>query len=203
MKKKLHLLSLLLCSLFLISNAFSQTTIYTEDFEGSDLNGYALGSAVTNTDYASQAFGGTSSDYINRGLANSFNFAGVVTGNSTNMLVLEDIDGAGLGYNGESYLELDPINILGTTGMTIDIDVAFPNPVAIRYEASKYLIVDYSIDGGSYNTVLAFYGGNGLPGMARDTDLDGTTDGVQVNTAVTSFTVDLDAIAGSCVFCSY
>jgi gliding motility-associated-like protein len=197
MKNITRVLCLLLFTLFSIHLSYSQSTIYTEDFEGSDLSGYAVGNGDTNTDYGTQVLGGTSSDYIKRGLVGSFNFAGTLTGNATNFIGVEDVNGAGLSFNGHSYIELDAISIASTTGMTIDIDVAFPNTTATRYETTKYLIVDYSIDGGSYSTALAFYGDATSAGMRQDTNLDGVGNGTLVNTAMTTFTADLDAIAGS------
>ena len=80
MKNITRLLCLFLFTLFYVQFSYSQTTIYTEDFEGSDLTGYAVGNGDTNTDYGTQVLGGTASDYIKRGLVGSFAFAGALIG---------------------------------------------------------------------------------------------------------------------------
>ena len=208
------------CYLILMSLLFnlalkSQTVIYTEDFEGSDFSGYAIGNATTNADYGSQSFGGSSVDYIKRGpSASTFSFTGTISGNSTNMIGLEDIDGAGQGWNKESYLELDPVSITGIGSMSIEIDIAFPSTGSSRYSPAPivggandtYFIVEYDINNtGSYTTVLAFYDDHNDAsdlGMHRDDNLNGQIDAGEntfVNTTMTTFSLDLDALAASSV----
>ncbi|CAM1348860.1 Ig-like domain-containing protein [Tenacibaculum halocynthiae] len=183
MKKITHLLLFSFLFIFFIPISFSQTVIYTENFEAADLSGYAVGNGDTNTDYGSQVLGGTASDYIKRGTVGNFSFD-PLTGTTGNFIGLEDINGAGLGYNGHSYIELDPINITGKASLTIDIDLAFPDATTTRYENTKFLIVDYKIDGGSYQKALAFYGNSPSgAGMIRDTNLNGSIDGGE-NTVV-------------------
>ncbi|CAM1372260.1 T9SS type A sorting domain-containing protein [Tenacibaculum xiamenense] len=181
----------------------AQTIIHQQDFEGSDFSGYALGNGDTGTDYASQVFKTDGADYIRRDIPSNFTFAGTITGNNTNMIGGEDINFLNGGFNGHSYIELDPVNISGKSNLTIDIDVAFPNTLNTRYEVDDFLIVDYRIDGtGSYTSILAFYGNPGTLGLTRDDNLSGAIDGGEttfVNTAMTSFNLDLDAITGSTV----
>ncbi|MFB9098324.1 T9SS type A sorting domain-containing protein [Flavobacterium jumunjinense] len=205
MKKITQLFLFLFLFTFFIPISFSQTIIHTEDFEGSDFIGYAIGNADTGIDDPTQTFRTSldGNDRIGRGLVGTFTFDGVITGNSTNVIGGEDINFVD-GYNNHSYIELDPISIIGKTNLSIDIDVAFPNTNAARYEDSDFLIVDYKIDGGSYTNLLAFYGGatSSTPGLIRDNNLNGVLDGgetTSVNTAMTSFNLNLDAITGSTV----
>ncbi|SFT87497.1 hypothetical protein SAMN05216474_2827, partial [Lishizhenia tianjinensis] len=178
----------------------SQTIIHQEDFEGADFSGYAIGNADTGTDYPSQSFQTSGVDYILRDVPTNFSFSQALTGNSTNMIGGEDINTF---YNGHSYIELDPISISGKSNLTIDIDVAFPNTLDIRYEDNDFLIVDYRIDGtGSYTSVLAFNGNYGTFGCTRDDNLNGVTDAgevTHVNQAMTTFNLDLNSITGSTV----
>jgi hypothetical protein len=209
MKKITQLFLFLFLFSFFIPISYSQTIIHTEDFEGADFNGYAIGNADTGTDYASQVFVTSLADRIGRGLVGDFTFAGIVTGNNTNIIGGEDIDFTTDGgfYNGHSYIELDPVNISGKTNLSIDIDLAFPNTLAGRYEINDFLIVDYRIDGGAYTTALAFYGdntGSGSPtlGLRRDDNLNGALEGSEttnINTAMTNFNLNLDAITGGTV----
>ncbi|SIR31742.1 thrombospondin type 3 repeat-containing protein [Maribacter ulvicola] len=188
--------------------AFSQTILNVEDFEGTDFVGYAIGNADTGTDYSSQNFIVSGPDRISRGTVGSFTFDGSITGNATNFIGGEDINFTTDGgfYNGHSYIELDPIDITSKSNLSIDIDVAFPNTSPTRYEINDFFIVDYKIDGGSYTTVLAFYGDGDTPtptlGLRRDDNLNGILDIGEVsivNTAMTSFNLNLDAITGSAV----
>ncbi|MDX8553185.1 T9SS type A sorting domain-containing protein [Tenacibaculum sp. 1B UA] len=206
MKKTTLLLFFIIFSFVPI--ALSQTVIYTEDFEGTDFNGYAIGNADTGTDYPSQTFVVSGPDRISRGTVGSFTFDGSITGNATNFIGGEDINFTTDGgfYNGHSYIELDPIDITSKSNLSIDIDVAFPNTSPTRYEINDFFIVDYKIDGGSYTTVLAFYGDGDTPtptlGLRRDDNLNGILEGGEtsnVNTAMTTFSLNLDAITGSAV----
>ena len=206
MKKTTLLLFFLIFSFVPIT--LSQTVIYTEDFEGIDFNGYAIGNADTGTDYPSQTFVVSGPDRISRGTVGSFTFDGSITGNTTNFIGGEDINFTTDGgfYNGHSYIELDPIDITSKSNLSIDIDVAFPNTSPTRYEINDFFIVDYKIDGGSYTTVLAFYGDGDTPtptlGLRRDDNLNGILEGGEtsnVNTAMTTFNLNLDAITGSAV----
>ncbi|WP_445711210.1 beta strand repeat-containing protein [Flavobacterium sp.] len=204
MKKITQLFLFLFLFTFFIPISFSQTIIHTEDFEGADFNGYAIGNGDTGTDYPSQTFVTSAADRIGRGLVGDFTFDGIVTGNTTNVIGGEDIDFTTDGgfYNGHSYIELDPISIIAKTNLSIDIDVAFPNTNAARYEIDDFLIVDYKIDGGTYTTLLAFYGDSTTPGLRRDNNLNGILEGSEttnVNTAMTNFNLNLDAITGGTV----
>ena len=204
MKKNTHLFLFLFT--FFIQISYSQTIIHSENFEGADLIGYAIGNGSTNTDYATQAFATSSdnNDFFRRGLASSFPFGTPVTGNTTNMIAGENLYFTTAPvFDGHSYLRLNPITITGKTNLTIDIDVAFPNNATIRYEASKFLIVEYRLNGtGAYTQALAFYGNASTIGLFRDTNLNGIKDAgetTDVTSAMTNFSVDLNTIAGSSV----
>ena len=204
MKKNTHLFLFLFT--FFIQISYSQTIIHSENFEGADLIGYAIGNGSTNTDYATQAFATSSdnNDFFRRGLASSFPFGTPVTGNTTNMIAGENLYFTTAPvFDGHSYLRLNPITITGKTNLTIDIDVAFPNNATLRYEASKFLIVEYRLNGtGAYTQALAFYGNASTIGLFRDTNLNGIKDAgetTDVTSAMTNFSVDLNTIAGSSV----
>ena len=206
MKKITKLFYFLFLFVFFIPISYSQVVIHNESFEGPDLIGYAIGNANTNTDYATQAFAtsGDGTDFFRRDFASTFPFVTPVTGNNTNMIAGEDLSfTTGPVFDGNSYLRLNPITIAGKTNLTIDIDVAFPNNTPTRYEATKFLIVEYRLNGtGSYTQVLAFYGNDPTIGLFRDTNLNGIKDGgetTSVTNAMTNFSVDLNAIAGSSV----
>lgn len=159
----------------------SAVEIYRQDFEGSDLIGYTLDDG-SGSNYSSFSTG--ADDRIARvNTVTGFGLWTITpTGNSTNFIALEDVDGAG--FSIPVYLTITGINISGATGISLGFDVAFTEPTSTRYELSDFLNLEYRIDGGSWEKAISFLGRSGTGDgtfMGRDENLNGSLDGTEVN----------------------
>lgn len=154
----------------------------------------------------------TSVDFFSDGAGDYFGIAGTVPdfgggtapsglkaydGGDGNYLTGQDLDGEGAVV--PVTAEWTGIDIAGLSNLTFQGDFAefFDDPGDI--DAADFLRVEVRIDGGEWQTVLAFAGADFTSGtfngnFRQDTDLDGTGDGATLTGAFQQFTA---AIAGS------
>jgi hypothetical protein len=101
----------------------------------------------------------------------------------------DDLSGTNIAGNEEQQIDWTGINISGKTGLVFkglfaanNTSSAFENQI-LGDMHSDYIIVEYRIDGGSYNPLLKFYGNNNIisgtnnRSLALDTDADNIGDG--------------------------
>jgi hypothetical protein len=176
--KKLLLTS---CIVLLHGAAFTQTTLYSQDFEGSDFDTYTLKDGAANP----IPFTPIGTDYIAKGTSAGFPFGNAATGFTGNIVACEDYDGAGV--FGIPYLETDQFTITGYTNLTLSIRFAAPRgDDGFIYESSDFVDVEYRIDAGTWQQAQFFGGGgagrcyydaldNGVTGSGDDVLTDQTS----------------------------
>lgn len=112
----------------------------------------------------------------------------------------DEITGAIVSGAEEQQIEWGGINISGKTNLSFNglfaannITAAFENGAFGTGINSDYIIVEYSIDGGPYLTLLKFYANNAInsgtnnKSLALDTDNDNIGDGTILNTTFQNF----------------
>jgi len=181
--KKNYITRVLIVLLFMISFTFvnSQEVLYTQDFEGTDFDTYQLyngsGNAVN--------FANTGSDYITRATPASLPLGNPVTGFTGNVIAFEDHDGAG--FFGQHYIDTDPINITGASGLSLKFRIAAARGAdGNRYESSDFLQVQVSIDGSGFQTIINTGGNNSNFNYYYDAGMNGITgsgDDILINQA--------------------
>jgi len=159
--------------LFLISNQINAQVFYTEDFEtnGNGIRYFPDIEAIdASNDYFSRTDGSTISangglDYS--GQSGNFYWAG------------EDHDDGGVGGSGNSELELEirDIDITGKINLTFSALFGGHNQSSGIYESGEdYLIIEYRIDNGTWNSGLSFQSDPNKY-LAPDTTGNGIGDG--------------------------
>ncbi len=181
--------------------ASAQTLLGGQDFEGADFSGYTLNNGIGTTD---DAFRQVGSDYVLRGSAGTISAASTDAAysgfNGSNLIGLEDVDGAG--YSDPLYLQLDPLNITNAVGISISWRIGASNTLSTRYENMDGLRLEYSIDGGAFVTVGRAVGAAPTGGaLHHDANLNGSVEGGEpaLSTAMQLFSYDLDTRAGTTV----
>ena len=175
---KTHLLTTLFATLFALTNGFAQTQFWSDNFE--DVGAPSTGSRVPENN------GGSGESYFLR-----TNGSGITVNSPTysgyqglKFWAGEDHDGY---VTGQPEQQIDwSIDITGLTNLEFKGLFAANNGVAwenILYAPSTdYIIVEYKIDAGAYQTLLSFQGNNATSKqLALDTDGDGLGDGTPLN----------------------
>lgn len=111
----------------------------------------------------------------------------------------DDLSGSNMLGTEEQQIDWTGINISGKTGLVFkglfaanNTSSSFENQ-ALGDLHSDYIIVEYRIDGGSYNPLLKFYGNNNIlsgtnnRSLALDTDADNIGDGTVLTTTFQEF----------------
>ena len=177
--------------LFFVTISFGQVVL-NETFD----NNTAF---TTSTPFFSDGF----SDYFGLAVVNDYNGDSnpnnikAYTGFSGGFLAGMDLDGEGATLPiTTTWTGLD---ITGLTSLSFSGEFAefFDNPGDI--DAADFILVEYQIDGGGYQNLIAFEGTNFSSGtnngvFAEDTNFDGTGDGTVLTGTAQSFT---KAIAGT------
>lgn len=177
-------------TLVLVSTPVNAATIWTESFD--DALGFTTSEAFF-SDGSGDFFGlyGVASDFgagASPSAVKAYTAFDVVTGN---ILTGMDLDGEGATL--PITLTWTGINITGLTGLQFSGDFAefFDDPGDID-DADDMILIEYQIDGGGYQGLLAFEGGafsndpyNGY--FMQDTDFDGVGDGTALGDAAQTF----------------
>ncbi len=177
--------------LFFVTISFSQVVL-NETFDDNT-------AFTTSTPFFSDGF----SDYFGLAVVNDYNGDSnpnnikAYTGFSGGFLAGMDLDGEGATLPiTTTWTGLD---ITGLTSLSFSGEFAefFDNPGDI--DAADFILVEYQIDGGGYQNLIAFEGTNFSSGtnngvFAEDSNFDGTGDGTILTGAAQSFT---KAIVGS------
>ena len=147
----------LLCFTFLLVLIYqpleAQTTLYYQDFEGTDFDTYTLYDGATNA----QPFMQSGGNYILRDVESTFPFGNTVTGMSGKFIGCENTDDAG--YFGLPFLRTNSFSIAGYTNLTLSINFSAPRGNSIFiYETSDFVDIDYRIDGGAWQQAHYFQG---------------------------------------------
>lgn len=158
--------------------------IWTEDFES------GTGSINSN----SGVYCNSGSDYLT--VDTDANLSGNFTGNATNFLAAQDIDGCA-GNTAEETLTWTGININGCTGLSLSVDLAEDDDGANEdWDSPDFMHIEVNIDGGGWVPVIWVEndgsGTNSPPYI--DTDYNGTGDGTEITDTWQTFT---QAIAGT------
>ncbi len=178
--KKLYVLSILLVIFFVQSNTslLAQTTLYSQNFEGTNFDTYTL----KNAGGTSVNFASTGTDYITKANPATLPLGNAVTGFSGNVIALEDHDGAG--FVGSHYIETNSINITNASNMSFKFRLAAPRGGdGGRYETNDVLTVQYAINGGAFQTIIST-GGSSSGNYyydASNNGISGSGDDVLVN----------------------
>ncbi|SHE65498.1 Por secretion system C-terminal sorting domain-containing protein [Mariniphaga anaerophila] len=182
---------------------FGQIQFWSDDFEapGSPSSGVRTPSNnIGLGDPSSMYFKRTTNSEINL----SFDF---YTGQSGSYFWAGENHGGLFGAgNEEQNIVFSSIDISGKTGLTFkglfaanNQGAAFENQL-LGHSHSDYIIVEYSIDGGAYQSFLRFFSNNNTSSgvdnktLAEDTNGDGIGDGALLTKNFTTFT---KAIAGT------
>jgi len=172
--------------------AQAQTAFFTEDFETDGLNTRYTAPDGNGSDGDQDYFDRISNDTSDRTHTN-------VQG--TFYWGAQDIDdGAAAGVKPASLL-ITGIDITGRTGLQFSAYFAEQRPEASGeddIDAGDFAIIEYQIDNGGYQSLIAFEGGGGnnTP-FFEDTDFDGTGDGTQLETAFAQFTKNIAGTGAS------
>lgn len=200
MKKKysLKIVNIFVFTLF-INLTFSQTTLYSNGFEGTDEDTYNLTNSVGG-DVNIGTLNGTS-DYILRGNPASNTYIDVQpTGYSGNVLMWEDFDGY-IGGSGELQITTNSIDISTYGDIEISLKFGVTNDATTRYENLDYFIIEYDLDNSNSWIQIGDFQGQptGMPfNFYEDDNLDGNFT-VQTTNAMRTLTYNLDSRAGSSV----
>ncbi|MDG4715346.1 T9SS type A sorting domain-containing protein [Winogradskyella marincola] len=155
MKQFYTFLNLAALMLIIPSLSNAQTTLYFNDFEGTDFDTYQL----YNASGSSVNFMTVAADYITRAIPSSLPLGNATSGFSGNVIALEDYDGAGFSAE-DHYIQTNPIDITGASGLAFEFRLAAPRGNdGNRYETNDILQVQISIDGGAYQTIISCGGG--------------------------------------------
>ncbi|AGC76013.1 carboxypeptidase T [Nonlabens dokdonensis DSW-6] len=142
------------------------------------MSGYQL----RNSSGGPASFAINGSDYIQRAASGGLPLGNPASGFSGNVIALEDHDGAG--FFGPHSINTDQIDITGATGLSFTFRLAAPRGSdGNRYEPGDFLQVQYSIDGGAFQTLINtggapntnFYydvAGNGISGGGDDININ-------------------------------
>ena len=147
---------------------------FSEPFDNADLFSVTRG-----------ALGGGDSDYfkITDGSDINVSYSGV----SGSYLAGQDLDSDGDGAS-KPQITWSGIDISGEGGLQFTGD--FGAIGSNDYESDDFLHVEYRIDGGAWQNLIAFEeDGNG--NLAEDTDFDGTGDGTVLNGTLSEFSKDI------------
>ncbi|MCH3884706.1 T9SS type A sorting domain-containing protein [Tenacibaculum aquimarinum] len=190
--KKNYTNKILFILLFITSLGYSQTLLYTEDFETSGEGTRYNGTFLDGTDVMNQTNANPAPSYLN-------SLTGI---NGTGYIYSEDVDGAiGINLNHPTgTLTLNAQNISGKGGIQVSILLAEARADG-RFEGNEKVEVQADIDGGGFTTIGRFTA-NGAPAnpiaggflMAQDTDLNGVANGSTLNSTLTEYTFDVDGI---------
>ena len=176
----------LLLNLFfglLVITAFSQTPVYTLDFE-------TPGGYTTTSD---EAIGSADSDYFTRTDGSNINqYAEFTNIQGSYFFAVQDADGAGVTFPAE--INITGIDITGITSLGFSImiaeDQAYDN--AEDWDADSYIHIQYQIGSGGFQDLLwieAEGGTNTVPKV--DTDFDGLGDGTEITPAFQALTASI------------
>lgn len=129
-------------------------------------------------------------DYFQR--TDGSNINKTYTGASgTNFFAAQDIDDGGWGGSANpSQLTWSGINISGFTNL--QFSGLFASVATTNIDASDFVLIEYNIDGGGWNDLLAFENAGGSNNQfQQDTDFDGTGDGTMLSSTFTTFNANL------------
>lgn len=150
---------------------------------------------VTTIDFETAGDGYTpSTTFGTTGNTDIFNRTGTaINGNSTFHWAAEDI-------SGNPTISLDQIDIIGSTSFTFAVDFSYDN--AAQWDATDELLITYSIDGGTYQNLMAVQHINNdafNEPAALDLNFDGNGDvGQELSTtAFLTFTTPSIALSGN------
>ena len=157
---------------------------YTESFE-SDGEGTLYQSNEEETNLGN-------CDFFDRFSSQPTCHANPVTGwNGSFYWAAEDVSNMASGIG---QLTLRPLNFSSGNSLSVNILLGESPSGSSGWETDDYIRVLYSMDGGPYQIMGAFYGTGGLPGVLReDVDLDGLADGV--GTTLTTAMQDVNFVA--------
>ena len=121
---------------------------------------------------------------------NGFN---TYTGFADNYLAASDIDGSSSTIDDPAFLTWSGLDISGLSNLLFSVDVATDDtPGSSGLDPSDFLKFEYSIDGGAFQSLLAFEtdddSTNNRPTFLEDTDFDGIGDGTALTNAAQTFT---------------
>ncbi|NOZ35859.1 MAG: T9SS type A sorting domain-containing protein [Chlorobi bacterium] len=120
------------------------------------------------------------------------------TGNSGNFFAAQDIDDGGwTGSASPSQLTWTGINISGYTGLSFS--GLFASSATNTIDAVDSVLVQYQIDGGGWNNLLAFRndGTTYNTEFGEDTDFDGNSDGSDLTATFANFTKNISGTGSS------
>ena len=193
--KKITLIGLLM--LFITNiQVYSQTEFWSDNFE--DTGSPSSGVRTPSNDFG---LGNPSTMYFKRTTNNDVDliFGSYSGQNGSSFWAGEDHDGVFGSGNAEQNITYSGIDISGKTEITFEglfaannISAAFEN-MTLGHSHSDYLIIEYSIDGGAYQSLLRFFSNNTTSSgtnnktLAEDTNNDGVGDGALLTTNFTTF----------------
>ncbi len=158
---------------------------WLEDFE-SGSGGFSISPAgVTYSD--------GSGDYLTITDGSTISAAVVYTGNATNYLAAQDLDGDG--ESNTQTLTWTGINISGCSSLSLSIDAAEDDDGSNQdWDATDYVHINYQIDGGGWQNAIWFEATGTNTEPLLDTDFNGTGEGTALTSAFQTF---ISAISGT------
>jgi len=187
MKKFIPNILILFISLFALPLSMQgQSALFTEDFN-------------SNTQYSVTQGGEGSdgtSDYFFR--TDGMNIDQSYTSATADFFAGQDVDDGGwTGSASPSQLTWSNISISGYSG--IEFSGEFASIATDKIDNSDYILVEYQIDGGGWNNLLAFEndGATYNTQFGEDTNFDGTSDGADLTGSFLGFTKSIASTGSS------
>ncbi len=178
------------------------TLLFLEDFE-TDGNGtrYTTFDGIGN---ALAEFSDGFSDFFTRTDSTNINANYDVTGfGGSFFFAMMDTNGSpGTADSTETRITFAAIDITGYTNLSFSgLFAEDDDGVNQDWDGTDFLLIEYSIDGGSFQNLMSFRssaaGFNSEP--AQDTNFDGTGDGTALTSAFTSFTAGITGTGSNLV----
>jgi autotransporter-associated beta strand protein len=166
-----------------VASPNAAVTVFTETFSNS--SGFTVTQGGLGED-------GTN-DYFQ--ITDGSNIAPTYTGNVGDFLAGQDIDDGGwTGSDSPSQLEWTGIDISNTSDL--EFEGLFASEATDKIDSSDFLLVQYQIDDGGYQDLLAFQndGSTFNTRFSQDTDFNGVGDGANLTAAFAAFS---NSIAGT------
>ncbi|MPQ49122.1 hypothetical protein GCQ56_19150, partial [Marinifilum sp. N1E240] len=175
--------------LFITNHGLGQTTLHTVDFE-TDGSGYTVSPSESNANTSNP-------DYWIRtnGITPAiFPTYGFTTSNGDYFFAIEDLD-----YDGgatKHIITCDAVTVSGYSNLQIKLLVGGTTGTQ-TIEPTKFLKIEYNMDGGGWVTRAQFIGDNTNYRYYEDENADGTIDGPALLSALSEFTYSIPVTGSS------